>query len=145
VINFKRWGGEHNKPGNDQGCFESALKSVRKFYGVLEHPAFSKAWDKFNIPRPKQIGWNELGNEEFMCEVWQNAYGHKARKRTWIFVKSKSKPQELFWDRLPGTHQIGFYDQRGKNKNKPTLSGKRASETPELFKKVLIEIARSAK
>ena len=39
ALNFKRYGGEHNRPGNDGGCFESALASVRRWGGVLEHPA----------------------------------------------------------------------------------------------------------
>ena len=25
ALNFKRYGGEHNRPGNDGGCFASAL------------------------------------------------------------------------------------------------------------------------
>jgi hypothetical protein len=25
AVNYARWGGEHNKPGNDGGCFTSAL------------------------------------------------------------------------------------------------------------------------
>lgn len=25
AVNYKRWGGEHNRPGNDGGCFQSAL------------------------------------------------------------------------------------------------------------------------
>src|SRR5512144_3121993 len=44
ALNFKRYGGEHNRPGNDGGCFRSALASVRAWGGVLEHPAFSNAW-----------------------------------------------------------------------------------------------------
>ena len=27
-VNFARWGGEHNRPGNDGGCFASALVSL---------------------------------------------------------------------------------------------------------------------
>jgi hypothetical protein len=44
ALNYKRYGGEHNKPGNDLGCFESALASVRRWGGVLEHPANTNAW-----------------------------------------------------------------------------------------------------
>ena len=25
AVNFARWGGEHNRPGNDGGCFKYAL------------------------------------------------------------------------------------------------------------------------
>lgn len=140
-INYHRWGGEHNKPGNDKGCFESALKFIRKYNGVLEHPAFSYAWDAFKLQKPKQIGWTKISDDEWTCEIWQSAYGHLARKRTWLYYVGK-KPHELNWERKEGTHQIGFYDQRGKLKNKPTLSGKKASATPLKFAEELIKLAR---
>lgn len=34
AVNFARWGGEHNRPGNDGGCFASALASVNTWGGV---------------------------------------------------------------------------------------------------------------
>jgi len=40
------------------------------------------------------------------------------------------------------THQIGFRDQRGKENNKPTISGKRASATPIEFRDALLTLAK---
>lgn len=139
-INFKRWGGEHNIPGNDGGCFEFALSSVNRCGGVLEHPAQSYAWEKFGLKKPAKPGWTQSG-EGWVCEVWQSAYGHKARKATWLYYKGEKKPFDLNWSRPTGTHQIGFQDQRGKSKNKPTLSKKEANETPRLFKLELVRLA----
>lgn len=52
AVNYKRWGGEHNRPGNDGGCFQSALDSVRQFGGVLEHPAKTRAWMAHGLAAP---------------------------------------------------------------------------------------------
>lgn len=143
-VNFKRWGGEHNRPGNDGGCFSTALKSVRAFGGVLEHPAFSRAWAAYGLPRPVQGRWNSATDGEYVCEVWQSEYGHKARKRTWLFYSGQRPPPEMRWGRTKeATHQIGFHDQRGKDRNKPTISGKAASATPIEFRDILIAMAES--
>lgn len=143
-INFARWGGEHNRPGNDGGCFESALASVKRCGGVLEHPADSYAWSRYALVRPAGIGWIVAGEREWVCEVWQSAYGHPARKRTWLFYSGQNPPPKLNWDRPQGTHQIGFHDQRGKAANKPTISGRAASATPMEFALALIKIAKES-
>src|SRR5690606_15529544 len=57
AVNYKRWGGEHNRPGNDGGCFASALASVRRCGGVLEHPAKSRAWATFGLVKPERSKW----------------------------------------------------------------------------------------
>ena len=139
-INYARWGGPHNHPGNDGGCFVSALAAVREYGGVLEHPAYSEAWTAYRITRPKGGGWGQCGEKEWVCEVWQSAYGHLANKRTWLLYVGQ-KPHELRWNRPTGTHQIGFHDQRGKGKNKPTISGKKASATPIDFRDELLLLA----
>src|ERR1044071_8542714 len=66
ALNFKRYGGEHNRPGNDGGCFASALASVRKWGGVLEHPAFSNAWETFGLEAPRGIGWQRTDWREWV-------------------------------------------------------------------------------
>lgn len=134
ALNFKRWGGEHNRPGNDGGCFASALASVRSFGGVLEHPAFSKAWEAHGLVRPVGVGWISAAGG-WVCEVWQSAYGHAARKRTWLYAVG-SEPPDMSWSRRPGVAQVGWFDR-----NKPTLNKREASATPPTFRDALISVA----
>lgn len=141
-ANYARWGGEHNRPMNDGGCFAAALAAVNCWGGVLEHPAFSMAWDVYNLGKPTNCEWTPSGIG-WVCEVWQSAYGHKARKRTWLYWRGfGTEPFDLRWDRPTGTHQIGFYDQRGKAANKTTLSKREANATPLEFKEELLRLAR---
>lgn len=139
AVNWKRHGLQ--KPawypgGDDGGCFASALGSVRRCGGVLEHPAFSHAWADFGLARPG-LGWTSTAGREWVCEVWQSAYRHKARKRTWLLYVGDEAPAELLWDRNAGTHQIGGFDRR-----KPILRKKAANATPVAFAEALISLVK---
>jgi hypothetical protein len=74
--------------GDDGGCFESALRSVRLWGGVLEHLEASHAWRFFSIAKPpREGGWVSADS----CGGWttcveQGHYGHHARKATWLYV-----------------------------------------------------------
>lgn len=141
-VNYARWGGEHNKPGNDGGCFDAALRAVNSWGGVLEHPKNSRAWEAHGLRKPGRSGWLRSG-PGWTCEVWQSAYGHRASKATWLYYVGPV-PMDLDWSRPIGSHQIGFHDQRGKERNKPTLPRREASATPPAFRDLLISMARSA-
>lgn len=142
-VNYARWGGEHNRPGNDGGCFRFALDAVNRCGGVLEHPADSYAWEAHGLLVPPPGGWYRSG-EGWVCEVWQSAYGFRANKRTWLYCASDEEPKQPDLSRIRGTHQIGFHDQRGKAANKPTLSKREANATPLRFAVYLLEIAIGA-
>jgi len=139
-VNYARWGGEHNRPGNDGGYFRFALSTVNRFGGVLEHPAETYAWPAHGLQRPTRNGWARSG-EGWVCEVWQSAYGHRANKRTWLYCAGTAAPIEPRWERIIGTHQVGFHDQRGKARNKPTLGKREANATPPDFAVYLIGLA----
>ena len=79
-----------------------------------------------------------------MCEVWQSAYGHRANKATWLYYFGEQAPHELRLSRPIGTHQIGFHDKRGKDRNKPALSKREANATPYEFRDELINLAINA-
>jgi hypothetical protein len=142
ALNFKRYGGEHNRPGNDGGCFASALASVQAHGGVMEHPAGSNAWKRYGLPRPEGVGWSGqyMPTRCWVCEVWQSAYGHKARKRTWLYFVGERRPPELDWTRTPGVAQVGWFDRI-----KPTLSKREAMATPPAFRDMLLSLARGAR
>lgn len=144
AVNYARWGGEHNRPGNDAGCFAAAVRAVARWYGVLEHPAKTKAWAAYGLMKPEGLGWKRAGLHDWVCEVWQSAYGHRANKAAWLYYHGVNPPFELNWSRPKGTHQVGRQDQRGKSANKPTLSKREANATPIAFRDVLIALARGA-
>ncbi len=153
------WHGSTRKPhqyklGDDGGCFEAALAAVRKWGGVLEHPADSKAWAHFNLNRPARgEGWTEA---DFFggltCYVEQGHYGHTSRKPTWLYACGVDAP-ELNWSlgeqRLPQwmierygyekARRIGVVAMVG-GKDKTRIR----NATPEPFRDLLLNIARSA-
>lgn len=140
--------------GDDNGCFESALASVRKWGGVLEHPEGSHAWRKFgiNLP-PRSGGWVSAGFcGGFTCCVEQGAYGHRARKATWLYAYSVDLPS-LKWGRAEGVFDLldeGFHSKEERARKIKTgicqrLSKNQRAATPLAFRDLLIDIARSAK
>ena len=136
AVNHKRWGYVINQDG---GCFLSALSAVRKFGGVLEHPAESRAFKFHGIPEPISRGWQLTIDGDWVAEVNQAAYGHRAAKRTWLLYHGSNPPPELDWSPRAGTHQIGFFDQR-----LPQLPAAERSATPVAFRDLLLSIARTA-
>jgi hypothetical protein len=141
-VNYKRWGGDHNKPGNDDGLFKFALESVFISGGVLEHPITSQAFKHYGISKPTNPGWNFRSNY-WICEVWQSAYGHLANKATCLLYVGKVPPFQLDWSRPKGSHQVGM--PSSKSNNKPSLNKKQANATPCLFRDMLINLAIHSK
>lgn len=137
AVNNKRWGFRIN---DDDGCFAAALHSVRQFGGVLEHPAETRAFKFHRIPEPiRGRGWQSTIEGDWVTEVDQAAYGHRARKRTWLLYRGDTLPPKLEWAVTKGTHQIGLFDQK-----LPQLPKAERAATPPEFRDLLIGMARSA-
>lgn len=93
-----RWG---HKRGEDGGCFASALASVRRWGGVLEHPAYTDAWAAFLLPvPPRHGGWVRGICGGWAAHVEQWHYGHPAKKATWLYAFGATLP-ELRWGSTP--------------------------------------------
>jgi hypothetical protein len=137
-----RWG---HKRGEDGGCFEAALASVRRWGGVLEHPAESYAWRKFGLlPPVKGGGWSVADwDGGWTCHVEQGHYGHKARKATWLYAFGADLPQ-LTWGRAPASAVVSWCANRHVG-HLPRIGKAAAAASPPEFRDMLLSIARSAK
>jgi len=153
------WGGAPRKPhqyqlGADDGCFKSALDSVRRWSGVLEHPKDSHAWSAFGLEKPPRTGgWVRADNVGgWTCMVEQGHYGHMSRKATWLYASGVDLPSLAWGASEQRIHPValarhGYAKARrigvmamvgGKDKTKIR------NATPELFRDLLLSIARSA-
>jgi hypothetical protein len=143
-VNEARWG---KRIGDDGGCFAAALKAVRTFGGVLEHPAYSLAWKEFELPRPARYGWtSKFGDEGWSTELSQSAYGHAARKRTWLYavgVDFRRGPVLRWWEDH-GRGVVGAGVHSGESAGRLRVEGYEARATPLAFRDALLNMARSA-
>ena len=155
--NIKR--GKVERKGDDGGCFKSALFDVRRFGGVLEHPEYSNAWAHFGLTKPpRDGGWvkaDEYGG--WTCRVEQGQYGHYCPKPTWLYAVGVDPLPELKWgihpvadDAFPAKavekHGIKYCRKAGLM---AFMGGGKDSSpriaTPEAFRDLLIQMARSVK
>lgn len=139
--------------GDDGGCFAAALAAVRRWGGVLEHPEASAAWDAFGLNRPpRHGGWvvaDFLGG--WTCCVEQGHYGHRARKATWLYANSVQL-RDLKWGVSASTARLEqsfrtAEDRRlaklqGKANRYDRITSKEHSETPRLFRDLLLSMVR---
>ena len=138
----KRWG---HKKGEDDGCFEAALHAVRTYGGVLEHPAYSDAWDHFGLPKPStKQGWTRsLFDPGASCYVEQGRYGHLAKKATWLYAVGTELP-ELDWGRAIPQAAVSWCGNREwAGADLPRIGKDAASRTPPAFQRVLLDLART--
>ena len=139
-----RWG---HKRGDDGGCFAAALEAVRRYGGVLEHPAYSDAWLTFDLPPPiPGGGWQRGICGGWACHVEQGRYGHPAKKATWLYAFGIGDPPSLRWGAVPDRRSkalVSWCANHVKSGEvRPRVGKKAASATPIEFRDVLLGIAR---
>lgn len=91
------WADGSKVPGNDGGLFAAALEAVRRWGGVLEHPEGSHAWRVFDLPPAVLGAWCRGICGGWSTCVGQSAYGHRARKLTWLYYFGDVGPAPLDW------------------------------------------------
>lgn len=153
-LTVKRTGVRKIK-GDDGGCFAAALRAVRTYGGVLEHPWGSHAWAHFGLNTPSRSGgWiaADFGGG-WTCCVEQGRYGHYARKPTMLYAVGTDLP-ELLWGHSEAKLDPAVVERMGLKRAKRlgevgargggTDSSPRI-HTPAPFRDLLLSIARSAR
>lgn len=152
------WHGSTRNPhqfklGDDGGCFAAALASVRRWGGVLEHPAHSHAWKAFALRTPpRDGGWIKADDNGWTCHVEQGHYGHFSRKPTWLYAVGVQSPYLIWGPSEQRIHPVALakhgYEKARRIGVMAMVGGKRKTEirnaTPIPFRDLLISIARTA-
>lgn len=132
--------------GADGGCFLMALLAVRRWGGVLEHPAASSAWGAFGLSTPPRSGgWVPADDRGgWTCCVDQGHYGHRAQKATWLYAAGIALP-DLVWGKSDRRVRIddGFYSAEERRRKVRTgtcqlLSKRERAATPVPFRDLLL-------
>jgi len=140
------WGRFRNlASGNDADCAPRAVEQVRAFGGVVEHPAHSRLWPYADLPRPGELP-DAYGG--YTLEVDQCAWGHVARKATWLYVVRVARATAAAGIRMGGapTHVVEHTRHAGARRSGLKLcSHQLRRRTPPAFAAWLVDLARSVR
>ncbi len=153
------WSGAPRKPhqyqlGADDGCFASALASVRRWSGVIEHPEASHAWRTFGLNAPpRHGGWVAADFQGgWTCCVEQGHYGHMSRKATWLYAYGIELPPLHWGQSEQRIHPIALarhgYEKARRIGMMAMVGGKHKTRirntTPMEFRNLLISLVGTA-
>jgi hypothetical protein len=132
--------------GEDGGLFRAALAQLRAHGGILEHPAYSKAFAAHGLDKPVRGRWTMACSEPrlWVTEVSQCAYGHRARKRTWLAYVGGRPPPDVDWSEpyVVGSICIsGAKNHTSKGTAQERMWTREAKRTPLAFAQELIRLA----
>lgn len=141
------------KKGDDGGCFAAALTSVREHGGVLEHPEASHAWTQFELMRPPHSGFWVVADwfGGWTCCVEQGHFGHRSRKKTWLYANGVDLPSMAWGKSAAGVRMdAGFHSKEERRRASrlgtvSRLSRYERAATPLAFRDLLLSIARTAR
>jgi hypothetical protein len=124
-----------------------AVTQVRKFGGVLEHPAASTLWPVAGLPKPGMR--DEFGG--WTLPIHQHWWGHRAEKKTLLYIVG-CEPKDI--PSLPfrideASHVVSNgstnHIQFGEPGWRPAISHKEREETPIDLAKWLVNLATKCK
>lgn len=129
------------KPRDDERALAPwAIAQIRRFGGVLEHPAGSKLWPELGLPEPGQR--DDFGG--WTLPIHQHWWGHRAEKKTRLYIVGID-PRDI--PPIPmrldePTHVIGDVGRASDGTKRPEVSKAEREHTPPELAHWLVELAR---
>jgi hypothetical protein len=120
-----------------------AIKMIRRFGGVLEHPERSKLWNHLSLP----LGANRDEFGGFTLSIDQHWFGHKARKRTWLYIVgiSPSDIPEYSINLAYPRYTVNSCLRAGHPSRLPEITKAEREHTPPDLARYLVSLARMCK
>lgn len=153
----KNWSSlRHLAVGDETEAGRIAVETVRRYGGVLEQPKGSRLFAAMGVPLPGTFV--RFPCTEFSIEVEQVAWGHVARKKTWLYCVGIPYATTLAGVRTGGTVTHWCCGFRSSTHAPPkryrtngcavppgikVCSAQQRRRTPPLFAEWLVALARS--
>ena len=133
-----------------RSCAPRAVEQVREFGGVLEHPAHSSLWREMGLPRPSGLGFLGRSHSDahggWTLWVEQCAWGHRARKATWLYLVGVTPRRAMPRTGGTPTHVCSSLSKRriarARSPQLPEMPKVDRHLTPVAFAEWLVGIAR---
>jgi hypothetical protein len=129
------------KPRDDEKDLARwAVAQVRRWGGVLEHPARSTLWADQSLPAPGALdamgGWT--------LPIHQHWWGHRAEKATLLYIVGIEPSQipDMPMRLGEATHVIGDVGRARLGNNRPEVTKDEREHTPPALAEWLVELAR---
>lgn len=145
------WGKlRHLYQGTEHALAPWAVAQVRRFGGVLEHPAESRLWSACDLP-PIGLPWrDEFGG--YSVAIDQVEFGHVARKQTWLYlvgVPRTALEASPYPNRQPTHYASGGRTPSSRNggavpAGMKVCSAQQRRRTPPELAAYLVRLARAA-
>lgn len=114
-----------------------AVEQVRRFGGVLEHPAQSTLWDVACLPK---VGMRDIYGG-WTLPIPQYWFGHRAEKATWLYVVGcePGKLPPIPFKMGEATHVV---QSRKRHKYRPHITKAEREHTPLELAKWLCDVIK---
>jgi hypothetical protein len=118
-----------------------AIECVRQFGGVLEHPSGSSLFRTAGLPTPGSSERDAFGG--WTMAVSQKWWGHRAEKRTWLYVCGVSPRVVPAFPIVLGEAErvCGLWSGRDRSRARKEIGPAEREATPPAFAQWLVDLA----